>query len=305
MKSTNPIEHSRTGLVAILSAYTLWGILPLYWKALHTIPSWEIISHRILWSLLLTFLLLLRQGRLRRLRTVWKNRRTRLTTLITAILLGSNWLVYIWAVNSGHVVESSLGYFINPLMAVLLGVLFLKEKLRPGQWLAMGVALAGVLYLTFSYGSFPWIGLTLASTVALYSLLRKTASLAAVEGLFCEMAWLSIPAGAVLIYLTTQSASGFITQGPTVSLLLAGTGVVTSVPLLLFIFGVKRLSLTVVGLMQYLAPTLQFLIGIFIFREPFPPAKMVGFSIIWMALLLYSIEGIVSHLRKKRTKTLV
>jgi chloramphenicol-sensitive protein RarD len=277
----------------------MWGVFPLYWKALQVIPSWEIICHRIVWSLLLTFSLLTLQGRHKALLKALANRRTLLTTAITSLLLGSNWLVYIWAVNNGNIVESSLGYFINPLIAVLFGVLFLKEKLRPGQWVALTVALAGVLYLTFSYGKFPWIGITLAISFALYSLLRKTAALHSLEGLFCEIAILSIPAGATLIYLASSGQSGFTDHGTRVTLMLIGTGVITSLPLLLFVFGAQRISMTAIGLMQYLAPTIQFLIGLLVFKEPFPPAKMIGFIIIWAALALFTVEGIASGLRRR------
>ena len=299
MKVTKNVQNSRIGLAAALSAYGMWGILPLYWKALQVIPSWEIICHRIVWSLFLTFILLILQGRHRPLLRTLTNRRTLITTLATSTLLGSNWLVYIWAVNNGNIVESSLGYFINPLIAVLFGVLFLHEKLRPGQWVALGVALTGVLYLTFSYGRFPWIGLTLAVTFASYSLLRKTAALHSLEGLFCETVLLSIPAGLTLIYLTSQGSSDFLSQGPWITFLLIATGVITSLPLLLFVFGAQRITMTTLGLMQYLAPTIQFLIGLLIFHEPFPAAKLIGFAVIWTALILFTAEGIVVSLRHR------
>ncbi|MBW2329034.1 MAG: EamA family transporter RarD [Deltaproteobacteria bacterium] len=299
MESSKNVQNSRIGLAAALSAYCMWGVFPLYWKALQVIPSWEIICHRIVWSLVLTFILLILRGRQQALLEALTNRRTLLTTLATSTLLGSNWLVYIWAVNNGNIVESSLGYFINPLIAVLLGVVFLQEKLRIGQWIALGVALGGVLYLTFSYGRFPWIGLTLAITFALYSLLRKTAALHSLEGLFCETVLLSIPAGLTLLYLTHQGTSGFVSQGPWITLMLIGTGLVTSIPLLLFVFGAQRITMTAIGLMQYLAPTIQFLIGLLIFHEPFPPAKMIGFAIIWSALALFTIEGITLRLHHR------
>ncbi len=299
MESSKNVQNSRIGLAAALSAYCMWGVFPLYWKALQVIPSWEIICHRIVWSLVLTFILLILRGRQQALLEALTNRRTLLTTLATSTLLGSNWLVYIWAVNNGNIVESSLGYFINPLIAVLLGVVFLQEKLRIGQWIALGVALGGVLYLTFSYGRFPWIGLTLAITFALYSLLRKTAALHSLEGLFCETVLLSIPAGLTLLFLTHQGTSGFVSQGPWITLMLIGTGLVTSIPLLLFVFGAQRITMTAIGLMQYLAPTIQFLIGLLIFHEPFPPAKMIGFAIIWSALALFTIEGITFRLHHR------
>ncbi len=297
MKTTEEIKNSRIGLAAVLAAYAMWGVFPLYWKALQVIVSWEIICHRIVWSLLFTLLLMVIQGRHHTLLKTLSNRKTLITVIGTASLLGCNWLVYIWAVNNGNIVESSLGYFINPLIAVMFGVIFLKEKLRPGQWLALTVALSGVLYLTFSYGKFPWIGLTLAITFALYGLLRKTADLHPLDGLFCEIALLSIPAAITLIYLTSHGQSGFTAHGIGTTLLLIGTGVITSVPLLLFVFGARRIPLSVVGLMQYLAPTIQFLIGLLIFHEPFPTAKMIGFAIIWLALLLFSIESIFFNIR--------
>jgi chloramphenicol-sensitive protein RarD len=292
-------KNDPVGLAAALAAYSMWGVLPLYWKSLEVIPSWEIICHRIIWSLILTFVLLAATRRLKPLAAALASKRTLLTTTVTSLLLGTNWLVYIWAVNNGNIVESSLGYFINPLIAVLFGVLFLKERLRPGQWMALGVALLGVLYLTFSYGSFPWIGLTLAVTFALYSLLRKTAALHSLEGLFCDIAILSLPAALVLGTLATTGDSGFTANGTAVTLLLIGTGAVTSFPLLLFVFGAQRVTMTALGLMQYLAPTIQFLIGLLVFHEPFPAARMVGFVIIWTALALYTAEGIYVSLHRR------
>ncbi len=292
-------KNSKRGLAAALAAYFSWGVLPLYWKALEVIPSWEIICHRILWSLVFTFVLLVVSGRLKALKKSLASRMVLLTSLATSLLLIANWSVYIWAVNNGNIVESSLGYFINPLIAVLFGVFFLKEKLRPGQWMSLAVALVGVLYLTFSYGKFPWIGLTLAITFALYSLLRKTAALQSLEGLFCETVILAIPTGITLIYYSIQGVSGFTSHGPHITFLLIGTGVITSVPLLLFVFGAQRVTMTALGLMQYLSPTIQFLIGLLVFKEPFPPAKMIGFVIIWSALILYTGEGLYCSLRRR------
>lgn len=292
-------KNSPVGLASALAAYSMWGILPLYWKALEIIPSWEIICHRIIWSFVLTFFLLLGLGRFTSLLTILKDKKVWFSSVSTASLLIVNWSVYIWAVNNGNIVESSLGYFINPLIAVFFGVVFLRERLRTGQWMALGVALSGVLYLTFSYGHFPFIGLTLAITFALYSLLRKTASLQSLEGLFCETALLAIPTGLSLLYFLAKGTSGFLGNGPEVTMLLIGTGLITSVPLLLFVFGAQRVTMTALGLMQYLAPTIQFCIGLFVFKEPFPPAKMVGFIIIWSALFLYTAEGIYWTLHRR------
>ncbi len=297
------LPGKKQGLSAAFCAYAMWGVLPIYWKALAIVPSYEIICHRIVWSFLFSLILLLIQRKTAVLFKAFSDLRTLATFAATATLLGSNWLVYIWAVNSGYIVESSLGYFINPLIAVLFGVLFLKEPLRSGQWAALFVALLGVLYLTFSYGQFPWIGLTLAITFACYSLLRKTAALPSLEGLVFETGLLSIPAGIALIFFARQGQSHLFTCGPQITLLLIASGLVTSLPLLLFVFGAQRITMTAIGLLQYLAPTLQFLIGLLIFREPFPPEKFIGFAIIWAALALYTSENIHQRFQQKNRLT--
>lgn len=292
-------QRKLAGFSSTLCAYFMWGILPLYWKALKFVPSYEIICHRILWSLLVTSLLLTGMGRWRRLLVTLKNLKTLIRLSLTSALLAANWLIYVWSINAGHVVESSLGYFINPLLAVLLGVIFLKERLRIGQWVSISVALGGVLYLTISYGQLPWIGLSLAMTFALYSLLRKTAPLDTLEGLFGEMALLSLPCFLTLISMAHHGSSHFLTQGPPTTFLLIGTGIITSLPLLLFVFGAQRLTMTSIGLLQYVAPTLQFLIGLLIYNEPFPLERCIGFSMIWLALILYSLETVyMNHQRR-------
>lgn len=298
MHPTNTRKNTH-GLLAVLSAYTMWGVLPLYWKALALVPSYEIICHRIVWSFLFSLSLLVYRKKLASFLRALRNFRLLTTFFATALLLGSNWLVYIWAVNSGHIVESSLGYFINPLIAIFFGVLFLKERLRPGQWMALFVALIGVIYLSFSHGHFPWIGLTLAITFALYSLLRKTASLHSLEGFVFEIGLLSLPAGAALFFFARQEQSHLFTSGPQITLLLIGSGLVTALPLLLFVFGAQRITMTTIGLMQYLAPTLQFLIGLLIYNEPFPPEKLIGFTIIWVALAVYTAENIFQRVQQK------
>jgi len=295
----NDTQHNTHGILAVLSAYSMWGILPLYWKALTLVPSSEIICHRIVWSFLFSLSLLIYQKKLAGFLQSLKNFCLLRTFFATALLLGSNWLVYIWAVNSGHIVEASLGYFINPLIAIFLGVIFLKERLRPGQWLALFIAFTGVIYLSFSHGHFPWIGLTLAITFALYSLLRKTASLHSLEGFVFEIGLLSLPACATLFFFAQQGQAHLLTSGPRITLLLIGAGLVTALPLLLFVFGAQKITMTAIGLMQYLAPTLQFLIGLLIYKEPFPPEKLIGFSIIWMALTVYTVENIHQRIQQK------
>jgi chloramphenicol-sensitive protein RarD len=218
--------------------------------------------------------------------------RVLLTFAVSGTLLGINWFVYIWSVNAGFIVETSLGYFINPFVNVLLGFLILKERLRPAQWLALSVALAGVLYLTFSYGAFPWIALTLAFSFGTYGFIRKTATLNSAEGLFLETAVLFLPAFGFLLLQDFRGAGAFAHNGLTTTLLLMGAGIVTSVPLLLFAAGARRITMTSLGLLQYIAPTLQFLIGVLIFREEFGVTRLIGFGLIWLALILYTAESV-------------
>ncbi len=220
-----------------------------------------------------------------------------LTFALSGSLLAINWFTYIWGVNAGHVVETSLGYFINPLVNVLLGYLFLKERLRPAQWLALAVAVSGVLYLTFSYGAFPWIALTLAFSFGVYGLIRKTAPLNSAEGLFLETAIIFLPAFGFLLWQETRGVGGFGHISPTTTLLLIGAGAVTSIPLILFAAGARRITLTTLGLLQYIAPTMQFLIGVLIYGEPFGAGRVVGFGLIWLALLLYTAESVIARRR--------
>jgi len=212
-----------------------------------------------------------------------------------AVLLTVNWGVYVWAIANGHVVEASLGYFINPLVNVLLGTLFLREKLRPAQWIPVGLAAAGVLYLTVTYGRLPWIALGLAFSFGFYGLLKKVAPLGSFQGLTLETAILFLPALGYLIFAETQGIGAFGHVAWSTSLLLALTGVITTIPLLLFASGARRIPLTTLGLLQYVAPTLQFLIGVILYHEPFTQNRMIGFSIIWLALIIYSVESFVQY----------
>jgi chloramphenicol-sensitive protein RarD len=229
------------------------------------------------------------------LRPALRNRRIVLTFFVTAAVLSLNWFVYIWGVNAGHIVETSLGYFINPLVNVLLGVIFLKERLRPGQMIAITLAVAGVLYLTISYGTFPWIALTLAFSFGLYGLLRKTAALPSTEGLFLETALMFLPAFLFLLYREWQGTAAFGHLGALTTFLLAFSGVATGVPLLLFASGARLITLTNLGLLQYVAPTLQFLIGVLIYNEEFSQARVIGFTVIWVALLVYTAESLHTY----------
>lgn len=291
------------GIFYAAGSYVLWGLLPIFWKALQHVPALEILAHRMVWSLAVVLLLVALQRHWRWLNAAFRSRRTLLTFMSTALLLSVNWFVYIWAVNTGHIVESSLGYFINPLMNVLLGIVFLKERLRLWQGAAIAVALSGVLYLTFNYGQLPWIALTLAVSFGLYGLLRKTAALNSLEGLTLETILLFPPALAYLLYLQWIGSAALGNTDAITAILLVGGGIATAAPLLLFAAGARRITLTSLGILQYIAPTLQFLIGVFLYDEPLTGARLIGFCLIWIALLLYTAEGVLHNGKAVRWRT--
>lgn len=290
------------GTLAALGAYFLWGLFPIYWKFLDYVPAAEILAHRMLWSFVFMLLLMAIGREWRWLKTAVSQPRTLLLFVLSATLLGINWLTYIWGVNNGYIVDTSLGYFINPLVNVLLGVLFLRERPRNGQWLAIGVATIGVVYLAVSYGVVLWISLTLAFSFAFYGLLRKTSSLNSWEGLTLETAVFFLPAFGYLLFLEVGETAAFGHISTSTTLLLLGTGIATSVPLLLFAYGARLVTLTTLGILQYIAPTMQFLIGVLIYNEPFTSQRIIGFTIIWIALAIYSGENIWE--RRQRRKQL-
>ena len=291
------------GILYATGAYVLWGLLPIYWKALQNVPALEILAHRMVWSLAVVLLLVTFQRHWRWLRFAFGNARILLTFMSTALLLSINWFVYIWAVNAGHIVEASLGYFINPLVNVLLGILFLKERLRLWQGVAILVALSGVLYLTINYGQLPWIALSLAVSFGLYGLLRKTAALNSLEGLTLETILLFPPALAYLLYLQWIGSAAFGHTSAMTAVLLASAGIATAAPLLLFAASARRITLTSLGILQYIAPTLQLLIGVFMYDEPLTAARLIGFCLIWLALLLYTVEGALHNSKDIRLRT--
>lgn len=288
------------GVVYALGAYTVWGLLPVFWKSLRTVPAGEILSQRVVWSLFFMAGLLTLRRDWGALKPALKDRATLLAVLLATALLAVNWLTYIWGVNAGYVVEASLGYFINPLVNVVLGVLFFREKLRLAQWLPVGLAILGVVYLTLSYGELPWIALVLAFTFAFYGLIKKTLRLGPFHSFTLEVGGMSLPALAYLLYLELAGQGAFGHQGGATTALLALTGVVTALPLLWFATAARRIPFSTLGLLQYVTPTLQFLLGVLVYGEPFTPARMVGFALIWAALLLYSLEGIVVRRRTAR-----
>jgi len=283
------------GVWSALAAYTIWGFIPIYLKWLNQVPALEIVGHRIVWSCLLLCAYLLATRSWRSFAMQSPGFRIAGAYLVAALLLSINWLVYVWAVNSGFIVDASLGYFINPLISVLFGVLLLKERLRNWQWLAVGLAAVGVIYLTLAHGALPWIALALAFSFALYGLIKKTSPLGALPGLTLETGILFLPGLAYLLFVEFHSDGAFLHQGAAIDLLLVGCGVVTAMPLLLFAAAAQRIPLALLGLLQYIGPTLQFLIGVLIYDEPFTSDKFIGFGLVWIALLIFALEGFMYH----------
>jgi len=292
-------SESISGAFYAGSTFLIWGIGPIYWKALTEVPPLEIIVHRVVWAfiLLLTAIII---GKLwdEFIRAL-KDLRILLTLLLTAVILAGNWFLYVWAINNNYILQGSLGYYINPLANVVFGMVFLKERLRPAQIVAVLLAALGVAYLTFSYGEFPWIALTLASSFGLYGLIRKVAPVGALVGLSIETMLMLAPAAVYLIYLEADGSASFRRGNFNVDILLLGTSVSTAVPLTLFTAGAKRLNLSTVGFLQYMAPTLMLLLAVFYYQEPFSMAQVWTFIMIWIALIIYSTDSVIYWRRKR------
>ncbi|TWI62943.1 chloramphenicol-sensitive protein RarD [Pseudoduganella lurida] len=273
-------------------AFLLWGLFPLYFHALGDVPPLQILAHRMVWSLLFLCIVLTVRQQWKWLPAVLRQPKVVGMFTASALLLSANWGIYIWAVNNGHVIDASLGYFITPLINVLLGLALLKERLRGGQWLALGVAAAGVAWLTWQAGQLPWIALLLAVSFGGYGLLRKTAALAALEGLSFETLLLFPLAAGYVIWLTVHGTNAFLTTpSATTRLLLVAAGPITAIPLLLFASGARKIPLSVLGMLQYITPTIQMVLGLVFFHETFSSARLAGFILIWSALALYVAEG--------------
>jgi chloramphenicol-sensitive protein RarD len=285
------------GVWYALGAFITWGLFPIYWKLLAGVPALQLLGHRIVWSFLLLLGIILAGRQIILLRDKL-TRRILLIYSVAAVLIAINWLMYVWAVGAGYIVETSLGYFINPLLSVLLGVLFLGERLRPFQWLPIGLAAAGVLYLTLAYGSLPWIALTLAITFGFYGLVKKMAPLGSLHGLTLETGILFVPALGFLLYSEFTGKGAFLHASPLIDVMLVGTGLVTVAPLLLFASAVQRIPLTTLGVLQYVNPTMQFLLGVVIFKEPFDQHRLIGFCAVWAGLILYGVEGFLTKRRQ-------
>ncbi len=294
------MTSTRRGTLYGAGAYLLWGLFPLYWPLLAPAGALEVLAHRILWSLVVVVVLLGVTRRLPQLRAAVRDRRRLAQISLAAVVIAVNWGTYIYGVTNDRVVETSLGYFVNPIVTVLLGVLVLGERLRPVQWVAMGAALVAVVVLTVENGGPPWIALVLAFSFGTYGLLKKTAGVGAVEGLAIETAVLFPVAAAYVVAIGITGQGTFTSEGGGHAVLLALAGVVTAVPLLLFGAAASRVPLTTLGVLQYLAPTLQFLLGVTLFDEPLPIAKLLGFVLVWVGLALFTVDLVRHHRRQLR-----
>ncbi|MDR2871671.1 MAG: EamA family transporter RarD [Xanthomonadaceae bacterium] len=302
--SANDNDHGidRKGLAAATAAYAFWGTVPLYWHLLKAVPSAQIIAHRIVWSTVLVVGWLMFRDGLGWLRRVRMQPRAMVILGLCGAVIAFNWGLYIWAVNAGHVVETSLGYFINPLISVLLGVMVLHERLHAIQWVAVGLAFIGVAWLTWSAGSPPWIALGLAFSFGLYGLMRKIVAVEAVSGLGIESLYLFLPALAFVLWSENGHDGHFIGGwGWKNDLLLICSGAVSAVPLIAFAYGVRRITLSLAGLLQYIAPTLQLLLGVWFFHESFGRDRALGFAAIWAGLVLFAGANLWWMFKKRLT----
>jgi chloramphenicol-sensitive protein RarD len=286
------VDERRLGVLSGLFAYALWGLFPLYFPLLEPAGGLEIVAHRVLWSVVFVGLLLTVRRNWSQVRALVADRRRLLVLAGAAVLIAVNWLVFVYGVNSGQVVETSLGYFINPLVSVLLGVVIFSERLRPLQWCAVGIAAVAVTVLTVDYGHPPWIALALAASFGLYGVMKKLVRVEAAPGLFVETLIVAVPAAVVLGVLHAHGHGTFGNAGTANALLLMSSGIATAIPLLLFAAAARRIPLSTVGLLQYLTPLMQLAIGVFVYDEPMPPARLAGFVIVWVALALFTADSL-------------
>ncbi|MGD9483797.1 EamA family transporter RarD [Streptomyces sp. TRM70308] len=285
-------SDSRTGLLYGFAAYGMWGLLPLYWHLLASTPAAEVLAHRMVWSLPTAVLILVCVRRWDWVRPLLRQPRRLGLVVLSATLISVNWYLFIWAVNAGRVLEASLGYFINPLVTIALGVLLLRERLRPLQWTAVGIGALAVTVMTVAYGQVPWISLTLAVTFAFYGFAKKQTKLDGLEGFSADSVLQFLPAAGFVVLLGVRGESTFTTEGWPHALLLAGAGLVTALPLIFFGAAAMRVPLSTIGLLQYLAPTSMFLLGLFVFDERMPPERWAGFLLVWGALCLLTYDAL-------------
>ena len=291
MRASDP-PNDTSGLVAGIAAFVTWGIVPIYWKLLRFIPAGEILAHRFVWTCVFMVLLLSWQARWGEVFANLRSRRTALFCAASGIAIAINWFVFIWAVNAGHVLETSLGYFMTPLVNVLFGAIFLRERLSRAQVASVLLATGAVLYLTLGFGKLPWVTLTLCFSFGFYGFLRKVSGAASIPGLFLETTVIVPVAVGWLLHIAGSGGAHFGSTTPAFSLLLVSTGIVTGVPLLWFAHAARHLRLTTLGFLQYLAPSCSFFLGIFVFHEPFRRAQMTTFALIWVALLIFTADAV-------------
>lgn len=296
----NQTQQTTAGFFAALSAFLMWGLLPIYWKLVITVDPMEILCHRIVWSLVFIGVILTIKQRWAETFSPMRSPRNLGILTLSSLCIGTNWLVYIWAVNTDHVLDTSLGYYINPLVNALFGFLFFRERLSRMQYVAIGLAALGVINSLVSLGKLPWISLTLAFSFAMYAVLRKIAAVESLPGLFLETMVLTPVALSYIVYLKATAQSGFLVGHPDVDLLLIGAGAATAMPLIGFAFGARRLQLTTLGILQYLAPSIAFLLGVFAFNEPFTTGHLVTFGFIWAGLAVYTTDSVRTIRRHRR-----
>ena len=293
-------QQNRQGVLFALGAYFIWGIAPAYFKLLEQVPATEILTHRILWSFLFMLILVSVSRKWRQVQQVFGSPRTLIMLALTAVLVGGNWLLYIWAVNHHHILEASLGYFINPLVNVMLGMIFLGERFRRLQWCAVLLAFTGVLVQLWQFGSLPIIALALAFSFAIYGLIRKKLGVDGQTGMLIETLWL-LPVAVIYLFLIADSPSSHLTENTTtLNLLLISAGIVTTVPLLFFTAAAVRMRLSTLGFFQYLGPTLMFILAVTCYGEPMSSDKMVAFGFIWAALALFIIDALYAQHKLRR-----
>lgn len=286
------------GVLQAALAYTLWGLFPLYFRELAGVGAFEIVLHRVAWSVVFLAIVLLWLRRWQWLASLRMQPQVLAMFTLSALVLALNWLTYVWAVSNGHVIDASLGYFINPLVSVALGYFVLHERLRRWQWAAVALATAGVAWLAALGPHIPWVGIVIAVSFAVYGLMRKTAALGALEGLALETLLLAPPAIALLAWWTVQGSGGLAGRSPATLAWLIGLGPMTSIPLLMFAAGARRISLATLGLLQYVSPTIQLALGVWVFGEALGSERLAGFTLIWIALALFSIESWL-HARRR------
>ncbi|MCZ4311521.1 EamA family transporter RarD [Vibrio atlanticus] len=295
-------QRTRQGILLAVGAYTMWGIAPIYFKSLSEVSPFEILSHRVVWSFfLLAFLLHMSRG-WRKVRDTITSKPKMLYLVATSILVGANWLIFIWAVNSNHMLDASLGYYINPLINVLLGMFFLGERLRKLQWFAVALAAIGVIIQLIAFGSVPIVAIALAFSFGFYGLLRKKVSLEAQTGLFIETLVMLPIAATYLLFIADSATSDFSMNPMQLNLLLVAAGVITTVPLLCFTGAATRLKLSTLGFFQYIGPSLMFLLAVLIYGEAFTSDKAITFAFIWGALVIFSFDGLRNNKKNKRAK---